>query len=117
MAGDVLDENKRRGALPYGSCDMGPQMAGVVSAATQAGDAERLARIARTDAIHEAAPLCTVEGGEVRPDRSLIQPLVRHACDQESGDSDFPLHVADGAGGRADDSDSEVESADAGTKR
>jgi hypothetical protein len=38
------------------------------------GDAVSLARIARSDDIHESTPACAVEGSSVRPDRRWMKP-------------------------------------------
>jgi hypothetical protein len=73
MAGDVLEKSEVCAALVEDAADMRPEMARIVRAASLAGVAERLARIARSDAIHDSAPRFTVEGGEVRPDRSWSQ--------------------------------------------
>ena len=57
MIGTVLEEHPNRSALRDDPGDVRPEMARIVRALALAGDAERLARIARTDEIHRAAPL------------------------------------------------------------
>lgn len=49
------------------------------------GDAVSLAGIARQDAIHRATPCSSVEGSQVRPDRSRMKPPRFHARDQACG--------------------------------
>jgi len=115
MAGDVLEENKSGSAFPDDAGDVRPEVARVVSAASTACGAERLAGVSRNDEIHDATPFCTIEGGEVRPDRSLVQGLVRHACCQERSAKGFPLDVADGTGGGVGESDAEVDTGNPGT--
>lgn len=115
MAGDVLEQNKSSSALPDDASHMRPEVARVVSAAATARGAERLARVARNDEIHRPTPCETVEGGEVRPDRSRIQGAVLHTRDQDAGGIDFPLHEADGSCRGTGESDAEVESTDPGT--
>ena len=116
MAGDVLEENKSSPAFPDDASHMRPEVARVVSAAATACGAERLARVSRNDEIHASTPRCAVEGGEVRPDRSLIHGAVLHTRDQDGGRVGFPLHETDGSCRGAGESDAEVESADAGAE-
>jgi len=115
MAGDVLNENKSRFALIGDASHMRPEVARVLSASATTGVAERLARVSRNDEIHEAAPLSTVEGGEVRPDRSLIQGALLHTRDQYRSGIEFPLHEADGSCRGEGESDAEIEAPDSGT--
>lgn len=56
-----------------------------------------LARQARNDCIHDSAPRASVEGGEVRPDRRVIQAPGRHKRDQLACGIGFPLDVANRA--------------------
>jgi hypothetical protein len=66
-----------------------------------AGDAERLAGETGSDEIHAAAPWATVEGGEVRPDRSLIQPRLCHPRHESGRCVGIPLNVSHGSGDAA----------------
>lgn len=61
------------------------------------GDADVLARESGNDAIHLAAPACSVEGEQVRPDRRRIKGSRFHKRDKLGGSRGFPLHVANGA--------------------
>ena len=77
------------------------------------GAADVLAGESANDEIHASAPRATIEGADVRPDRRLIQPTVRHARDQYRRSVSLPLHVTD----RSSDSsvpESKVEPSDAG---
>jgi hypothetical protein len=78
MMGDILEEDEGRLDLADDACDMRPEMARVVGTPAFARDGERLARIARSDDIHRAAPRAAVEGGNIVPDNSLIQGRVFH---------------------------------------
>jgi len=78
MMGDILKEDEGRVDLTDDARDVGPEVARVICAAALARDGERLARIARSDDVHRAAPRAAVEGGNVVPDNSLIQGRVLH---------------------------------------
>jgi hypothetical protein len=65
VAADVFEEDRPGSALDDDPADDGPQVALVVVAAPLACDAERLARVARCDAIHEAAPRSAPEGSGI----------------------------------------------------
>jgi hypothetical protein len=78
MMGHVFQKDDRGLRLPHDPLDLGPQPALVSDAAPLAADAVGLARVARSDDIHDAAPSAAVEGGNIVPDRSLSQGLVRH---------------------------------------
>lgn len=112
---DILKEHERRAALSDDARDVRPEVAGVVGAASLAGDGEGLAGIPRADEIDPPIPCTTVEGVQVRPDRSWSQGCVRHARDQNRGGECFPLHETDRAR-RHGKSDSEVEAADSGAE-
>jgi hypothetical protein len=62
MVGDVFEEHELGVGLSDDAGDVRPEVSGVVSAAHLAGDAERLARVAANDAIHDATPRSAVEG-------------------------------------------------------
>lgn len=81
-----------------------------------AGDAVWLARVSRSDAIHDATPWSRVEGSKVRPDRRRMKPPVFHARLKDCGGIGFPLHVSDAARSGLGDSDAEIEPADAGAE-
>ena len=71
--------------------------AGAVKPGAAPGQAEVLAREARSDAIHCATPSSAVEGEQVGPDRCRIQGAFFHARSQDAGGVCFPLKVSDGA--------------------
>jgi hypothetical protein len=95
--GDVLQENGRRPDFFGDAGDVRPSPAGVVFSLLVAGDAPGLARESRSDEIHDSTPRATIEGGEVRPDRCLIQEAFFHARSQYCGDIGLPLDHADRA--------------------
>jgi hypothetical protein len=64
--------------------------------------------------IHFAAPWATVEGGNVRADKSLIQGLVFHPRHESGRCIGVPLDVQNGSAVGHGELDSEVEPSDAG---
>ena len=97
MTGDVLDADEPGLKGDDELLDIGPEMSLVFVGSLLAGDGERLARDAASDAVHDSTPRFRVEGGEVTPDRCLIQPPFFHAADQYRGCIGFPLDVTDRA--------------------
>jgi len=117
MAGDVLENNESWSALADDAGDVGPQVAIILNAAAQSSIRERLARVARSDEIHDSTPRSTVEGGKVAPDRSLIQARLRHARRQNRGCMSFALDVTDRAITWNCSGEGKVEPADTGAER
>jgi len=115
-AWDVLQEHDGGSYVAKHPVDLRPDPTLVLVPLAPTGDAPRLAREARSDAIHKAAPSASVEGSQVVPHRRRIQGAVLHARDQDRGRIGFPLHVTDGAGQWLGQSDAEFESSDPGTK-
>jgi len=97
MVGDVLEADEARCELLDEPRDVGPEVSLVFVGSLLAGDAERLARVAASDAIHEASPWACIEGLEVAPDRRVIQPPFAHASDKVRGCEGFPFDVTDRA--------------------
>jgi hypothetical protein len=114
MAPDVFKEHFGRFALADDARDVRPEMPRVFLSEPLAGDRERLARVARNDAIHEATPRAAVEGFKIRPQRSGFERSVRKTRRQDAGSADFPCHVSDRARFRASDSQSEAHAAVSG---
>jgi len=113
---DVLQKHLYGFNLANDTSDMWPEVSGVVLAAPSSRDAERLARIPRSDDIHDSTPASAIKGCEIVPDRSLVQAAVRHARRQDCSDGTFPLTVSDGTvGGSEGEMEAEFESANPGT--
>jgi hypothetical protein len=113
---DVLAEETISPALGEDAEHLVDEEAVVASPAALAGDGVGLARVAANDAIHDAAPASSVEGGEVRPDRRRIQLARFHARDQPCGGKGFPLHVSDSARSGLGNVHAEVEPAGSGAE-
>ena len=111
MMGDILKEDEGRLDLADDTGDMGPEVARVVRAPALARDGERLARIARSDDIHRAAPSAAIEGGNVVPDNSLIQGRVFHPRHESGCGEGFPFDMAHSTISGDGDGEPEVEPA------
>ena len=116
MMGDILEEDEGRFDLADDAGDMRPEVARVVRAPALARDGERLARIARSDDVHRAAPRAAVEGSNVVPDNSLIQGRVFHPRHESGCGVGFPLDMAHSTISGDGDGEPEVEPARAGAE-
>lgn len=116
-AGDVLDENPGGGDVVDDLGDRGPEPAGVAGPEPGSGLAPRLAREPSSDEIHRAAPRSAVERGDVVPDRSLTQGLVRHPGHDNGRGEGFPLDCTNKTGSGDGEIDAELEAADPGAER
>ncbi len=114
MMGDILEEDEGRFDLADNAGDMRPEVTRVVRAPPLTRDGERLARIARSDDIHRAAPRAAVEGSNVVPDNSLIQGRVLHPRHESGCGEGFPFDMAHSTISGDGDGESEVEPACAG---
>jgi hypothetical protein len=117
MMGDILKEDEGRLDFTDDAGDMRPEVARVVRAPALARDGERLARIARSDDVHRAAPWAAVEGGNVVPDRCRIQGRVFHPRHESGCGEGFPFDMAHSTISGDGDGKPEVEAACAGTER
>ena len=116
MMGDIFEEDEGRFNFADDARDMGPEVARVVRAPAFARDGERLARIARSDDVHRAAPRAAVEGSNVVPDRRLIQGRVFHPRHEDGRGVGVQLDVTHSAISGACEVQPEVETAGAGAK-
>jgi len=116
MMGDILEEYEGRLDLADDPGDMGPEVARIIRTPALARDAERLARIARSDDIHRAAPRAAVEGSNVVPDNSLIQGRVFHPRHESGCGEGFPFDMAHSTISGDGDGKPEVETACARAK-
>jgi len=116
MMGDILEEDERWLDLPDDAGDLRPEVARILTAEPSASHAEWLARIARSDDVHSAAPRAAVEGGNVVPDNSLIQGRVLHPRHESGCGEGFPFDMAHSTISGDGDGEPEVEPASAGTE-
>lgn len=117
MMGDILEEDEGWLALADDAGDMRPEMARVVHALSLACNRERLARIARSDDVHRAAPRAAVEGSNVVPDRCRIQGRLFHPCHENGRCVGFPFDMAHSSISGHGNCEPEVEPACAGAER
>jgi len=117
MMGDILEEHERRLNLADDAGDMRPEVAWIVRATPFARDGEWLARIARSDDIHRAAPRAAVEGSNVVPYRRAIQGRVFHPRHESGCGEGFPFDMAHSSISGHGDGEPEVEPACAGAQR
>jgi len=116
MMGDILEEDEGRFDLADDAGDMRPEVAWVVDTPALARDRERLARIARSNDVHCAAPRSAVEGCNIVPDNSLIQGRVFHPRHESGCGEGFPFDMAHSTISWDGDGEPKVETACAGTK-
>jgi len=117
MMGDILEEDEGRFDLTDDAGDMRPEVPRVVRAAALARDGERLARIARSDDVHRAAPWAAVEGGNIVPDRRVIQGRVFHPRHESGCGVGFPFDMAHSSISGQGDGEPEVDATGAGAER
>ena len=113
MALDVLEEAPFGVEFPNDPADVGPEMAGIVSASPSTGEAEGLAWISASEDMNFSAPRAAVEGGNVTPERCLIQGLVFHPCHESGCREGFPLDVTNSSISRLGDVETEFKATDA----
>ncbi len=116
MMGDILEEDEGRFDLADDAGDMGPEVAWILGTEPSARDRERLARIARSDDVHRAAPRAAVKGGNVVPDNSLIQGRVFHPRHESGCGEGFPFDMAHSTISRDGDGEPEIKTARAGAE-
>jgi hypothetical protein len=116
MMGDILEEDEGRLDFADDAGDMRPKVARVVGTAALSCDRERLARIARSDDVHRAAPRAAVEGSNVVPDNSLIQGRIFHPRHESGCGEGFPFDMAHSTISGDGDGEPEVEPACAGAE-
>ncbi len=97
-------------------CNAETHVRQVVGAPALAGCAERLARIARREDIHEAAPRPALEGGNVIPDRRFRQGLVFHPGHESGRGVSVSLDVTNSSVSGLGDMEPEFEAAASGAE-
>jgi hypothetical protein len=117
MMRDVLQEDELRLAFPDDARNVRPEVPRVGRALALSCERERLARIARKEDVHAAAPRCAVEACNIVPDRSLIQGRVFHPGHENGRRVGFPLDVTHSPVSADGEVQTEVESAGARAER
>lgn len=114
--GDVLQEHESGSHVSDELLGHRPQVPSIVTTCACAGTGERLTRETGSDEIHSAAPRCTVERGEVRPDRREIQVRLFHPGHESGRCVGIPLNVSHGSGADTGESEPELEPSVAGAE-
>ena len=116
MMGDIFEKDEGRFDLADDAGDMRPEVTRIVRSPALARHGERLARIARSDDVHRAAPRAAVEGSNVVPDRRLIQGRVFHPRHEDGCGVGFPFDMAHSTISGDGDGEPEVEPTCAGAE-
>ncbi len=117
MMVDILEKYEGRLDLADDPGDMRPEVPRIIRTPALARDGERLARIARSDDVHRAAPRAAVEGSNVVPDNCLIQGRVFHPRHESGCGVGFPFDMAHSTISGDGDGEPEIEPASAGAER
>ncbi len=88
---DIFAEDPFRIDLPDDAGDIGPEMTGVVGAASLACAAEGLAGITGRDEMNAATPSRAVKGSQIVPNRRHAQGRVFHPRHESGRSVSFPL--------------------------
>jgi hypothetical protein len=113
---NVLEETPFGIKLPNDAADVGPEVAWIVFASPVTGKAERLTGISASEDMNLSAPWASVEGGNVTPERRLIQGLVFHPCHESGCREGFPLDVTNSSITELGNMEAEFEPSDAGAE-
>lgn len=117
MPFDVFEEAPFGLHLPDDPPDVWPEVPGVFFPASLACKAERLTGITGSEDMNAVTPRAAVEGGNVRPDRSLIQGRVFHPRHESGRREGFPLDVTNSAISGLGDMEPEFKATDASAER
>lgn len=117
MMGDIFEEHERRLDLADDPGDMRPEMAGILGTETLPRQGERLARISRREDVHCAVPRAAVEGGNVVPDRRVIQGRIFHPRHEKCRGVGFPFDMAHSSISGQGNSEAKVDASCAGAER
>lgn len=116
MVGDVFQEHDPRFNLANDAMDVWPNVPRIIASTTTTGFAEWLARVSRSERIHDSMPRSAVEGSQVRPNRCFIQATRFHCLSHDFDGSGFVFHAADRANIAESELQSHVETCATGTK-
>ena len=116
MMGDILEEDEGRFDFADDAGDMGPEVARIVRTSALARDRKWLARIARSDDVHRAAPRAAIEGSNIVPDRRWVQGRIFHPRHESGCGEGFPFDIAHSTISEDGDDEPKVEPASAGAE-
>jgi hypothetical protein len=116
-ARNILQEHVARSNLADHAPDVIPYPPRVHRSGSLPGDADRLTREAGSDEIHSVAPRATIEGCELVPDSSLIQPRLSHPGHEDGRREGLPFDNAHKAKVRACERNAPLEAANSSAER
>ena len=96
VTGDVFEEDPFRAAFANDAGDVGPEVAGIVSASALSGRAEGLAGISGEDGIEGPAERPGIEAAQIGPDRGRCEVSRALGRDEDGAGPVLPLD--EGAG-------------------
>lgn len=113
---DIFEETPFGVEVPDDAPEVRPEVAGIVVAETLSGKAEGLAGITASEDMNPSTPRQAVEGGNVVPDRSLIQRRVCHPRHESGRGEDLPLDVTNSSISGLCDVQAEFKASNAGAE-
>jgi len=117
MMGDVFEKDERGVDFADNAGDVGPEVPGVFRAEALACQRERLARVARREDIHRAAPRSAVESGNIVPDKCVIQCRVFHPRHEKGRGVGFPFDMAHSSISGQGEGEAKINATGSGTQR
>lgn len=116
MPFDVFEEAPFRIELADDAADVRPEVPRIVFSKPPSCEAEGLAGIAASKDMNLSTPRAAVEGGDIAPDRSLIQGRVCHPRHENGRREGFPLDVTNSSISGFGNVQSKFETSDAGAE-
>jgi hypothetical protein len=117
MMGDVFEKDERGFNFADNARDVGPEVSGVFRPKAFACQRERLARVARREDVHCAAPRPAIEGGNIVPDKCFIQGRVFHPRHEKGRGVGFPFDMAHSSISGQGEGEAEINAPGSGTQR
>ena len=117
MMGDVFEKDERGFDFADNAGDMRPEVPGVFGAEALTCQRERLARVARREDVHRAAPRSAVEGGNIIPDKCVIQGRVFHPRHEKGRGVGFPFDMAHSSISGQGEGEAKINATGSGTQR
>lgn len=94
---DVFQQHPSGSHVSDDPADVWPEPAIIVNSCVLPGSGEGLAGETGNDDIHSSTPRCAVEGADVIPHRSLIQPRFFHPRHEDGRRVSIPLNTTNGS--------------------
>lgn len=108
MPGDVFEEDPFGAAFADDAGDVGPEVAGIVSATALSGRAEGLAGVSGEDGVEGAAERQGVEAAQVGPDRGRGEVSGCLRCDEHGAGPGVPFDKGAGVIAGLDEHEAQI---------